>query len=295
MKKEISPKFPFESKYLEVKGSKMHYIDEGSGDPILFLHGNPASSYIWRNIIPYVTDQARAIAVDLMGFGKSDKPDVNYGFKDQYEYLEAFIDQLNLKNVTIVVQDWGSGLGFHYANKHRSNIKGIVFMEAMYQQKHWEEMPSAMRKAMKLIKSKFFSWLMLGVGNMFVKKMLPDGVNRALTKEEMQHYLAPFPTVKSRKPVYVFPRDVPVSGKPELAANAVDGYHKWLIETSIPKLGFYVDPGMLISMEEAKWIEANFPNTEMVYLGKGSHFVQEDYPHEIGEKLANWYGELNQK
>lgn len=158
MKKTISSDFPFESKYLEVKGSKMHYIDEGRGDPILFLHGNPASSYIWRNIIPYTTKDARAIAVDLIGFGKSGKPNIDYGFSDQYEYLEAFIKKLDLKNITLVVQDWGSGLGFHYANKHRENIKGIVFMEAMFKQKHWSEMTSTVRKAMKLIRSRFFSW-----------------------------------------------------------------------------------------------------------------------------------------
>lgn len=293
MTKVISTDFPFESKFIEVNGSKMHYIDEGKGDPILFLHGNPTSSYIWRNIVPYVTNQGRAIAVDLIGFGQSDKPDINYGFSDQYDYLEAFINQLGLKNVTLVVQDWGSGLGFHYANLHRENIKGIVFMEAMYNQKQWSDMPKKVQKAMKLIKSKFFSWLVLGVANQFVKKMLPDGVIRTLSKTEMNHYLAPFKTLKSRKPVYVFPRDVPVSGSPKTSATAVDNYHKWLQETDIPKLGFYVDPGMLITVDEANWIESNLPNTKMINLGKGSHFIQEDYPHEIGREISDWYKNIN--
>jgi len=295
MKNSISSGFPFESKFMEVKGSKMHYIDEGKGDPILFLHGNPASSYIWRNIIPHVTKNARAIAVDLIGFGKSDKPNIKYGFKDQYDYLEAFLNKLDLKNITIVVQDWGSGLGFHFANQHRDKIKGIVFMEAMFKEKKWEEMPGKVQKAMKLIKSKFFSWLVLGVANQFVKKMLPDGVKRKLSDEEMKYYTAPFKTLKSRRPVYVFPRDVPVSGTPEASSKAVNDYHEWLKMTDIPKLGFYVDPGMLISVEEAKWIESNFPNTEMVYLGEGSHFVQEDYPHEIGTKISDWYQTINLK
>lgn len=124
--------------------------------------------------------------------------------------------------------------------------------------------------------------------------MLPDGVKRQLSKTEMDTYLAPFKTLKSRKPVYVFPRDVPVSGTPPQTANAVDNYHNWLTQTEIPKLGFHVDPGMLITMDEAKWIQSNFPNTEMVYLGEGSHFVQEDYPHEIGLKLTEWYQSINQ-
>ena len=288
MNKEISSEFPFESKFIKVHGSQMHYIDEGKGDPILFLHGNPSSSYIWRNIIPHVTKKSRAVAVDLIGFGKSDKPKIKYGFKDQYDYLEAFLNKLNLKNITIVVQDWGSGLGFHYANQHRDRIKGIVFMEAMYKEKVWQEMPNKVQRAMKMIKSKFFSWLILGVANQFVKKMLPNGVERKLSDKEMEHYLLPFKTLKSRRPVYVFPRDVPVSGTPIDVSRAVNDYHNWLKETDIPKLLFYVKPGMLISPEDANWIKINFPNTELVELGKGAHFIQEDYPHEIGAKIAEW-------
>ncbi|TLX74617.1 haloalkane dehalogenase [Labilibacter sediminis] len=292
MKKEISAEFPFQSKYIEVKGSKIHYIDEGQGDPILFIHGNPASSYIWRNIVPHVTEHARAIAVDLIGFGKSDKPDIDYGFTDVYAYLEAFIEKLNLKNIIIVVQDWGSGLGFHYANTHRDNIKGIAFMEAMYEQKKWENLPFAVKMGIMMMRSRFTSWLMLGVGNMFVKNMLPDWVERKLNKEEMENYLQPFKTLKSRKPIYVFPRDVPIKGGPKYAANAVDSYNKWLQETDIPKLFFYADPGVLIPIEEVDWIKANFPNITSVPLGKGTHFVQEDYPHTIGEELKKWYRKL---
>lgn len=295
MKRKISSDFPFESKFIKVKGSNMHYIDEGSGDPVLFIHGNPTSSYIWRNIIPYVAKDARAIAIDLIGFGQSDKPDIAYGFNDQYAYLEEFIEKLELDNITLVVQDWGSGLGLHYANQHRKKIKGIVMMEAMFKQKKWEEMSPGVQRAMKMIKSKFFSWLLLGVGNQFVKKMLPDGVLRKLAPKEIETYLAPFKTLKSRKPVYVFPRDVPVSGSPQNSASAVDDYHQWLKESDIPKLGFYVDPGMLISMEEAEWIKTNFKNIQMVYLGEGSHYVQEDYPHEIGEAIADWYKVMNQQ
>ena len=292
MKKEISAEFPFESKYLEVKGSKIHYIDEGAGDPILFIHGNPTSSYIWRNIMPYVKNEARIIALDLIGFGKSGKPDIDYGFTDSYAYLEAFIEKLNLKNITIVVQDWGSGLGFHYANTHRDNIKGIAFMEAMYEQMKWDNLSFSVKMGMIMMRSPFTSWLMLGVGNMFVKNMLPDWVERKLSKEEMENYLQPFKTLKSRKPVYVFPKDVPLKGSPKHSADAVDSYNKWLQETDIPKLFFYADPGVLIPIEEVDWIKSNFSNMTSIPLGKGTHFVQEDYPHIIGSELKNWFKKI---
>ncbi|UTW63792.1 haloalkane dehalogenase [bacterium SCSIO 12741] len=293
-KTEIGENFPFESKFLEVKGSRMHYIDEGQGNPILFIHGNPTSSYIWRNIIPYVTEDSRAIAVDLIGFGKSDKPAIDYGFTDSYAYLEAFIEKLGLKDIILVVQDWGSGLGFHYANTHRENIRGIAFMEAMYEQKDWNKLTPSLKMAFTMIQSKPLSWLMLGVGNQFIKKMLPDGIVRKLSPQEMETYAAPFKTLKSRKPSYVFPRDVPIKNKPAHTAEAVNNYNYWLQETPIPKLMFYADPGMLIPIEEVPWIEKNFPNLTSIKLGKGIHFVQEDHPHTIGAGLKKWIKSLVQ-
>jgi len=288
----ISADFPFDSKFVEVNGSKIHYVEEGKGDPVLFIHGNPAWSYTWRNVIPHVSPHARAIAVDLIGFGKSDKPDIDYGFGDSYAYLEGFIEQLGLKNVTLVVQDWGSGLGFHYANLHRDNIKAIAFMEAMHKPINFDALASGDKFMMRMIRSKPFSWLMLGAMNMFVKQMLPDWVKRDLSEVEMAQYLAPFRTLKSRKPIHVFPRDVPVKGEPEHSAAAVANYHKWLTQTQIPKLLFYADPGVLIRPDDAQWIMRNFPNTKAVDLGEGLHFVQEDYPHTIGRELAKWYIEI---
>lgn len=182
-----------------------------------------------------MTPHARAIAVDLIGFGKSDKPDIAYGFDDSYAYLEAFIETLELRNITLVVQDWGSGLGFHFANRHRDKIKGIVFMEAMHREIDFHAMASADKMLMRLIRAPFASWLMLGAMNSFVKQMLPEWIKRDLSKQEMAVYLAPFPTVKSRKPIYVFPRDVPVLGKPEHVACAVADHSEWLTQTPLPK------------------------------------------------------------
>jgi len=178
MNTEISPKFPFESKYLTINGSKMHYIDIGEGDPILFLHGNPTSNFLWRNVIPHIQGKGRCIAPDLIGMRKSDKPDIDYRMEDHYDYLEKFIEQLGLKNITLVLHDWGSGLGFHYANLHRDNIKAIAFMEAMYRPLKWRNIPKKQRLPFRMMRTRFFGWLLAGVANIFVKKMIPDTITR---------------------------------------------------------------------------------------------------------------------
>ena len=289
MKNSISAAFPFESKFIEIRGSKMHYIDEGKGDPVLFLHGNPTSSYLWRNIIPYLTDNARCIAPDLIGMGKSDKPDISYTFFDHYEYLKAFIEKLKLKNITLVIHDWGSGLGFHYANEHRENIKAIAFMEAIVKTAKWKELPKDMKMAFKMLRAPFLGWLMINVGNIFVKKLLPDMVVRKLSDEEMEVYKSPYPTIRSRKPLRVWPGEIPFDGHPRNVHDVVESYHSWLKETPIPKLCFYAEPGLIIPKSLIPWIEENFPNIETVNLGKGLHFIQEDHPHTIGKKLGKWY------
>lgn len=300
MKKSISAEFPFISKYLEVNpdlpgipGSKIHYIDEGKGDPILFLHGNPTSNYLWRNIIPYLTGKGRCIAPDLIGMGKSGKPDIDYGFHDTYVYLDAFIKKLDLKNVTLVLHDWGSGMGFHYANLNRDNIKAIVFMEAMYNAPTLYDMPTSIKMALRMIRMPVFGSLMVKTANMFIKKMLPDMILRDLTNVEMEAYAAPYPTSKSRKPLLAWPQDVPFGGKPKAVAEVVKSWNKWLGITDIPKLCFYVTPGVAIKEKDVKIIKDGMKNIKMIGLGEGLHFIQEDYPHEIGSGIAEWYEEIN--
>lgn len=292
-KKEISAAFPFESKYIDINGSKIHYIDEGEGDPILFLHGNPTSSYLWRNIIPYLQPMGRCIAPDLIGMGKSDKPDIKYGFQDTYDYLEAFIDSLGLKNITLVIHDWGSGLGFHYANTHRDNIKGIAFMEAMVKTLTWKGMPSAgLRMAFRMMRTPGIGWLMISVANMFVKKLLPDMIIRKLSKEEIDYYEMPFPTITSRKAIRVWPIEVPLDGNPKHTYEIIKAYGEWLKESSIPKLFFYAHPGAIILKDTVEYIKSNFSNMKTVDIGEGLHFIQEDNPHQIGEEIAKWYKEI---
>ena len=292
-KKEISAEFPFNSKFIDIKGSKMHYIDEGEGDPVLFLHGNPTSSYLWRNIIPYVQPIGRCIAPDLIGMGKSDKPDIGYTYKEHYDYLEKFIEKLELKNITLVLHDWGSGLGFHYANMNRNNIKGIAFMEAMVKPLSFKGMPSfSLQVAFRMIRTPFVGWLMISVANMFVKKLLPDMIVRKLSKKEIDYYEMPFPTVASRKPVRVWPKEIPFDGKPKYSYDNIKAYGEWLKQTNIPKIFFYAHPGAIILEETVEYIKSNFSNMKSVDIGEGVHFIQEDNPHLIGEEIAKWYKEI---
>jgi len=288
----ISADFPFESKYLDVHGSKMHYIDEGEGDPILFLHGNPTSSYLWRNVIPHLSSKGRCIAPDLIGMGKSDKPDIDYSFEDHSKYLESFIEQMGLKNVTMVIHDWGSGLGFHYAMRHEANVKGIAFMEAMVKTLEWSDLPAAHKVGFKLFRTPGIGWFMISVNNMFLKKMLPQLIVRKLTKEEIDVYEAPYQTIKSRKPVRRWPVEVPIAGKPASTYTMISDYSKKLQESDLPKLLFTADPGAIITKDWADWCRQNLKNLDVVHIGEGLHFIQEDNPHKIGEALANWYEKI---
>jgi haloalkane dehalogenase len=224
--------------------------------------------------------------------GKSDKPDINYTFVDHYEYIEKFIEKLDLKNITLVIHDWGSGLGFHYANNHRKNVKGIAFMEALIKPMFWEEFPKDYKIAFKMIRTPFIGWLMLSVANMFLKKIVPDSMIRKLSKEEFDNYLKPYPTISSRKPVRVWPTQIPINGKPANMYEIISAYNKWLTESDIPKLCMYAHPGAIIMDKEVEYIKERFPNTKMVDIGEGIHYVQEDNPHGIGDELAKWYREL---
>ncbi|VAW31926.1 hypothetical protein MNBD_CHLOROFLEXI01-3653 [hydrothermal vent metagenome] len=289
----ISPDFPFESRFVEVHGSKMHYIDEGEGDPILFLHGNPTSSYLWRNIIPHLVGNGRCIAVDLIGMGKSDKPDLDYRFVTHARYLDAFIEQLGLQNITLVIHDWGSALGFHYAMRHEDTIKGIAFMEAITRPSKWKEMPLMLKLIFKRLRHPKKGWKMIAKNNFFVKRMLPMMINRKLTPAEKAAYAAPYPDEQSRKPIAIWPREIPFDGEPDDVHQIVTTYNGWLKTSQLPKLLLWVEPGAIIAGEKAaKQIQKDFPNTQTSFLGKGKHYIQEDYPDEIGQAIADWHQTL---
>ena len=290
--KPISADFPFESRYVEIHGSQMHYIDEGAGDPILFLHGNPTSSYLWRNIIPYLVPHGRCIAPDLIGMGKSDKPDLDYRFFEHAKYVEGFIEKLNLSNLTLVIHDWGSGLGFHYAMRHESNIKGIAFMEALVKPMKWEDFPSGNKVGFKLFRTPGIGWFMLSVMNMFLTKLVPQMIVRTLSGAETDYYRAPFKTIHSRKPVRQWPREIPIDGQPADVHEMMSNYSQKLQESELPKILFFASPGAIINSPEVDWCKQNLKNLKVVDIGEGLHYLQEDNPHLIGEELAKWYQDL---
>jgi len=288
---EISSDFKFVSNFVEVHGSKMHYVDEGEGDPILFLHGNPTSSYLWRNIIPYCGMLGRCIAPDLIGMGMSDKPDIGYRFFDHYKYIEGFIKTLELENITLVVHDWGSGLGFHYAAQNTRNIKGIAFMEAILRTVSWSDFPADFKTGFKLMRTPLLGWFMISVMNVFVNKILPQATVRKLSEQEMEFYRKPYPTIASRKPIRQWPMEIPINGTPGDVYKAVNNYKDALKQMECPKLLFYAHPGGLITEEIMQWCKDNLKSLSTVDVGKGLHYIQEDNPHKIGQELAKWYQE----
>lgn len=289
---DISADFPFESRYVEVHGSKMHYIEEGEGDPILFLHGNPTSSYLWRNVIPHLVAHGRCIAPDLIGMGKSDRPDISYRFRDQAKYLQGFIEALDLSNITLVIHDWGSALGFHYAMHNQHNIKAIAFMEGIVRPFNWVDFPRGQKLGFKLFRMPVVGWLLISVANLFHARVLQELTIRDLSDEELQHYLAPYNSIKSRKAIRQWPCEISIDGRPSDVHAVIESYNQKLQQSAIPKLLLHVTPGIAINEATRLWCEQNIPQLESVDMGEGLHFIQEDCPHHIGRALAAWCQKL---
>ncbi len=289
----ISADFPYTSHYAEVHGSQIHYVEEGSGDPILFLHGNPTSSYLWRNIMPHLHAHGRCIAMDLIGMGKSDKPDLEYSFFDHVKYVEGFIEKLGLKNITLVIHDWGSALGFHYAMRNEANIKALAFMEAiMMPIPSWDVFPQDFKQTFQAFRTPEVGWDMIVNNHMFVEQILPGAVVRTLTEAEMDYYRAPYTDPPTRKPLWRWPNEIPIAGEPANVVAAVEEYNRQLQQSSLPKLLFCSTPGALVPAPLVEWCQHHLPNLKVVDIGPGIHFIQEDNPQLIGIELANWYSSL---
>jgi len=285
----ISADFPYKSKYIDVLGSNVHYVDEGEGEPILFLHGNPTSSYLWRNVIPHLTDLGRCIAPDLIGMGRSDKPRLDYRFFDHYRYVEGFIETMGLQNLTLVIHDWGSALGFHYAMQHPDKVRAIAFMEAILKPFTWAGFSKEFKLGFKLMRAPLIGWVMISVMNGFIRGMLPKSIVRELTPDEMSNYAAPYLTIGSRKPVRQWACEIPIDGQPADVDQAVREYNRKLQDSDIPKLLICARPGAIIDDKEVAWCRDHLDNLVVVDIGKGIHFIQEDNPHDIGSALATWY------
>ena len=288
MSETISANDPYQRQRISVLDSDMAYVDTGSGDPVVFLHGNPTSSYLWRNIIPYVEQSHRCLAPDLIGMGDSGKnPAGSYRFVDHARYLDAWFEAVGLtQNVTLVIHDWGSALGFHWAYRHPDRIKAIAYMEAIVQPLTWQAWPDAARKIFQLMRSPAGEEIVLQK-NTFVERILPASVLRGLTDEEMAVYRRPYVEPgESRRPTLTWPRQIPIEGEPADVTEIVDQYAKWLSTSDTPKLFINADPGTILIGPQREFCRT-WPNQKERTV-KGSHFIQEDSPVEIGQAIAEF-------
>lgn len=293
----IDTECPFESRFLEVNGHQLHYIDQGSGSPILFLHGNPTWLYMWRNIIPYLQNSARCIAVDLIGMGRSDKPDIGYTFLEHVDYVSQFIEKLGLTNVVLVGHDWGMAIGLQVANNHPDQVKAIAMIEpqALYPCPSWEEFtPVEATELFQTLRDPELGWPLMRDKSVFVEGMPTIIINRTLTADEHEHYREPFKDHDSRKPMWVFPNQIPIAGEPSEVVQAVRLRNTWFTESTIPKILFYAAPGCTIREPQISWCQANLKYLTTFDIGKGYHHLVEENPHDIGQELQRWYLQVSQ-
>ena len=291
----ISAAFPYQKQRRRVLGREMAYVEVGQGDPIVLLHGNPTSSYLWRNVLPHLQPLGRCIAPDLIGMGDSDKlPNSgpgSYRFVEHRRHLDALLEALDVRErVTLVIHDWGSALGFDWANRHRDAVKGIAFMEAIVRPQgsdHWDVMN--MRPFLEALRSDAGEKMVLEE-NFFIEKILPGAVLRTLAAEEMAQYRRPFAEPgEGRRPTLTFPREIPIEGEPADVNAIVNAYAEWLATSDLPKLFIKAEPGALLGGgANLETVRAWPAQTEVTVAGV--HFVQEDSPDEIGRAIADWMG-----
>ena len=285
-----------QKKFVEIDGLKLAYVESGQGKPLVFLHGNPTSSYLWRNIMPRFTENRRCIALDLIGMGDSSKlPHSNassYTFKEHYEYLDGAFNRLGIsEDVVLVLHDWGSALGFHWANNHRDAVAGLCYMEAIVRPLTWSEFPDAARSIFQGFRSEAGEDLVLNK-NYFVERVLPGSILRDLSGEEMNEYRRPFLSPgEDRRPTLTWPRQIPIDGEPKDVVEVVSEYAAWLENSNVPKLFINADPGALLLGEQRNYCRT-WPNQTEVTV-KGSHFIQEDSPDEIGEALSDFLATID--
>ena len=283
---------PHPRRTVEVLDSTMAYVDTGEGDPVVFLHGNPTSSYLWRNVIPHLAGQARCLAPDLIGMGDSGKaPDGSYRFADHARYLDAWYDALGLtERVVLVGHDWGSALGFDWACRHPERVKGVAYMEGIVRPMTWDEWPEQARNIFRAMRSPAGEEMVLQK-NVFVERVLPASIMRTLTDGEMDTYRRPYlEPGESRRPTLTWPRQIPLDGEPADVVELVQRYADWLSTSDLPKLFVNAEPGIILAGAQREFCRT-WPNQREVTV-PGLHFIQEDSPDEVGQALADWYMSL---
>lgn len=290
--------FPYESKFVEVNGAKMHFVDTGgSGDPILMIHGQPTWSYLWRDVIPELEDKHRVIAVDLIGFGKSEKPNINYTIEEHAVYLNGFINALDLQDLTLVIHDWGGFLGFDYAAKNPDRIKALAFMETVIPNKkptsfapdkNIDEL-QGFSKILALLSTPEVGEKMIYEDNIFIEQLLPSAMKRKLSEDEMNAYREPFAKGKKRLPMLQFPREVGILGNiSDYVLDSRKNFTNYLQTTEVPALLLTFTPGALMTQDKIDWVKNNIKNSTVKHIGKAIHFVQEDHPKAIGSAIDQW-------
>jgi haloalkane dehalogenase len=293
----ISATSRYQKQRRQILDREMAYVEAGHGNPIVFLHGNPTSSYLWRNVLPHLESLGRCIAPDLLGMGDSDKlpgsGPGSYRFVEHRRYLDALLESLNVRErVTLVIHDWGSALGFDWANRHREAIKGIAYMEAIVRPQgwdHWDDMN--MRPLLEALRSEAGDKMVLQE-NFFIEKILPGAILRTLSVEEMAEYRRPFTTPgEGRRPTLTWPREIPIDGDPADVTAIVTAYGEWLSKSDVPKLFLKAEPGALLAHGANLETVRSWPAQNEVTVA-GVHFVQEDSPDEIGKAIASWIGTL---
>ena len=292
----ITAEMLYTKKFQEVNGKNIAYVEAGEGDPIVLLHGNPTSSYLWRNVIPHLERLGRVIAPDLIGQGDSDKLLASQGsepytFQVAYDYLAGLLDELGInKNVTLVIHDWGSALGFHWAQMHADAVRGVAYMEGIVCPVTWDDWPESARGIFKGFRSEKGEDLVLQ-RNMFVEAVLPSSVIRDLSEEEMDHYRRAFSRPDDRQPTLNWPRQIPIDNEPAHMVKLVDSYGQWMLgNTSLPKLFINANPGSILTGKAREFCRS-WPNQTEVTVA-GLHFIQEDSPNEIGSAVAQWLGTI---
>ena len=277
---------------ISINNKNIAYVESGSGDPIIFLHGNPTSSYLWRNITPHLESQGRCICIDLIGMGDSDKldnPDENsYQFEEHYHYVNAAIESLtNGENITFVIHDWGSALGFNWCYHNPDSIKGIAYMEAIVKEMTWEDWRDEAKGIFQGFRSDAGESLVLEK-NYFVERVLPGSIIRRLSDEEIEEYRRPFINPgEDRRPTLSWPREIPIEGQPANVCEIVNQYAEWMQTNDIPKLFINAEPGAITTGRIRDFCRSWRNQTEVTV--KGGHFVQEDSPDEIGKAISTWY------
>lgn len=285
----VSAACHYPSRFVLVQGSKIHYIEDGKGDPVVFLHGMPTSSYLWRNIMPSLSDKAHCIAPDLIGMGASDKPAIDYTIYDHINYIQGFIEALALENITFVLHGWGSVIGFDYARRHADNVKALAFLESHVRPTtDWDMLSLPIQQLTALLKRPGASYHAVVEQNYLIDKFLPNGVLRKLSKEEFENYRKPFADPESRKPLWQYIQDLPL-GEGNGVFALIEKYSQWLQQAPQPKLMLYAVPGFITTMAMVQWAKEHIQNLTLVELQDALHFAQESAPDVFCKELRNWY------